>query len=465
MWSMTSAPSLRRQLSGNKLWSVLLLAALIMGAGCTASKQAKKGPQPKDDTETSDVPRIFNPVTGKYEPVEDPGALIDTVEFRENTETEPVGVVDKPATEKKQVYHLAMLLPLNAKYQGAFFEGIDPRLRRFIHYYAGARMAIQDLNARGIRLETEVLDCGESLESTKQILRELKDPDVIIGPYEMESLQEAAAFALKEHVPVFSPWTPSIPVQKHNPYFVQLNPGLEAHVEAIVDYIDLYLSDSKVYTVARDDARERSRLELFHAEHMEHSGLPPYEDLIITDVSADLNETPLGEILSKDSATVFILPHYSRTDEDFVSAFLRKLHAEKSGATVYVFGMPQWLTFGKLRPDYMESTNVHVSSAHYIDLRDTTILSFQRRFLESYGTIAEPAALQAYSFIEFLGESLNTYGTGFLDEISKRSNSSDYTIQPVYLTDDQEILRPVLYYENRAVHILKSQDHVFRRIE
>lgn len=462
---MTSVPSLRRQLSGNKCWTVLLLAALIAGAGCTASKQAKKGPQPKDDTETSDVPQVYNPVTGKYEPVEDPRVLIDTVEFTENTETEPVGVIDKPGTEKKEVYHLTMLLPLDAQYQGAFLDGIDPRLRRFLHYYAGARMAIQDLNTRGIRLETEVLDCGESLESTRQLLRNLKDPDVVIGPYEMESLKEAAAFASKEHVPVFSPWTPSIPVEKHNPYFVQLNPGLEAHVEAIVEYIDTRLVHAKVYTVARDDVRERSRLDLFHTEHLEHPGLPPYEDLIISDASADLNNTPLTAFLSKDTATVFVLPHYSRSDEDFVSAFLRKLHAEQGNSTVYVFGMPQWLTFGKLRPDYMESANVHVSTAHYVDHNDTTIHDFQRRFLQTYGTVPDPAAHQAYSFIEFLGESLEAYGTGFLEEVTSQSGSSDYRIRPVYMTDDAEIRRPVLYYENRAIHILKYEDSAFRKME
>ena len=192
----------------------------------------------------------------------------------------------------------------------------------------------------------------------------------------------------------------------------------------------------------------------------------PFENLIIADSTADLNNTSLVDLLPEKDTTAFILPLYSRNDEEFINAFMRKLHAEKGEATVYVFGLPQWLTFSRLNPDYMENTNVHVSAVHFMDPTDTTVYLFERQFLSQYGTIPEPAAFQGYTFMRYLGQSLYHYGTDFLEAISGLPDGYGvYNIQPVFRSKDAERRNPINYYENRAVEILEFTDHAFHRVE
>jgi ABC-type branched-subunit amino acid transport system substrate-binding protein len=405
-------------------------------------------------------------VTGRYEPVADPEVLVDTIRFEEDTKTDPVGTIDDKVSVRKNSYNLAVLMPFDLRGIVPSIESLNPNQRRFVHYYSGVKMAVKDLGNRGIKLNTEVFDCKESVETTKQILATIKDPDAIIGPYEMSSIKATAAYGLKSRIPVFSPWTPSIPTEADNPYFVQLNPGLEVHARAIVNYIDNRLPHAKVYLVSRQDPRERSRLNLYRDARQKSPGTQIYEDLIIEDASAELAQTHLDSLLSELMPTVFVLPYYSRSDEDFISSFLRKLHAEQGKSEVYVFGLPQWLTFNRIGADYLESTNVHVSTAFYMNSQDPVVRVFQQQFLRQYGTVPEQSAYQGYAFTIFLGESLNQYGTGFLDDVAPMQVADHgYLIAPVYRTMISEKNNPVNYYENQGIQILRFKDHTFRLAE
>ena len=447
----------------------ILCIVLLLTVGCSSVKPAQKRTTPHDQPKKeTDAPRVYNPSTGKYEPVEDPKKMVDTIEFREDKKTIPIGSSDERKTGKKALYEVAFLIPFDADDNPSYTGSMDPKVRRFLHYYGGVKMALQDLADRGLRISASVYDTQDSPEQAKRLIQSLDHVDAVVGPYEMESLRDAALFSTRKKVPVFSPWTPSIPLDSDNPWFIQLNPGLEAHAVAIVDYLDTHMGDAKVYMVARNDVREKNRLNLFRDAHAKNTALPSYEELIIDDASANLNKTLLNKLIAHKGSTVFIMPYYSRNDEDFVSAFLRKLHAEKGTGTVFVFGMPQWLTFNKLNSDYLESANVHVSTAHFMDPSDPDVRAFHTRFLEEYGTLPEPAAHQAFEFMLFLGEALNNYGTGFLDFVSDRLHASTgdvFDLVPVYRNPIPEKQNVPNYLENHAIHILHFKDQAFRRVE
>ncbi len=435
--------------------------------GCSALKPAQK-PVPHDQTKEIDKrPRVYNPATGKYEPVEDPKLLVDTIEFKEDKQTKPIGSIDDKITGKKALYNVAFLIPFDSDDNSGYSENTDPKVRRFLHYYGGVKMALQDLADSGVRIAADVYDTKDSPEEARRLIQRLNNMDAVVGPYETESLRDAALFSTRRKVPVFSPWTPSIPLDTDCPWFVQLTPGLEAHAAAMVNYIDEYLGDAQVYMVARNDVREKNRLNIFRDAHAKNSA-GQYEELIIDDASVNLSSTVLSKLIQPDGTTVFIMPFFSRNDEDFVNAFLRKLHAEKQTATVHVFGMPQWMTFGKLNPDYLESAHVHISTAYFVDSNDPEVKEFQRRFLETYGTLPEPAAHQAFTFVNFLGQALDKYGTGFLDIASDRLtllNDRYFDLVPVYRNPEPERHNTANYLENQAIQILEFKDHAYRKTE
>ncbi len=467
---MISVPNRQRPLNGNRLFACIWIAGVLTSLGCSSLKPAQNRPATSDHPpqKTETAPQVYNPRTGKYEPVEDPGKLVDTIRFQENTEVTPIGQEGSKVYGRKDVYDIAFLIPFNAEKTTSLDQGIDPKVRRFLHYYGGVKMALEDLDASGVHLSARIYDTQESAETAKQYLRTLRNVDVVVGPYETESLADAAAFSSQTKIPVFSPWTPTIPLDADFPSFVQLTPGLEAHAEALVKYIDANLSGAKVYMVARDDVREKNRLNLFREVHDKSGTGAPYEELIIKHTSASLDSTKLEGILTDQDTTVFIIPYYSRNDEDFVNAILRKLHAEQGTGVAYVFGMPQWLTFNRLNPDYLESAHAHISTAYFMDPSDPEVLKFERRFFSEYSALPEPAAYQGFTFVHFLGDALQRYGSGFLDMLSDRfvtTGTAEFDLVPVYRNPVQETQNVPNYLENRAIQILEFRDLAFHRIQ
>lgn len=445
-----------------------ILLIVLLSVGCSTSKSTQKRPSTDQPASKDTRPHVYNPSTGKYEPIDDPKEMVDTIWFREDKKVPPIGSTDSRVTGKKALYEVAFLIPFDAARNSTFSSNTDPKVRRFMHYYAGVRMALQELADSGVKIAATVYDTKESPDEAKKIMQGLGNVDAVVGPYESESLQDAALFSSRKKVPVFSPWTPSIPLDTDSPYFIQLTPGLEAHASAIVNFIDTRLPSARVFMVARNDAKEKNRLNLFRDAHAKNKGLTAYEELIIQDASVNLSNTDVTPLIDPEETTVFIMPFFSRNDEDFVNAFLRKLHAEKESASVYVFGMPQWISFSRLSPDYLESANVHVSTAHFVENKDAGVNAFQKHFMETYGTFPEPAAHQGYTLVNYLGKALDKYGTGFLEVVSDRVKlygDTDYDLVPVYRNPISEKQNEPNFLENQSIRILQFTGHAFRKAE
>lgn len=462
---MISVQNLLRRSSGNSLLCLALVVCLCFGCSALQSSQQKQGSG--DRPREAQHPQVYNPTTGKYEPVENPRRQVDTIRFtEEKASTPPVGETPGRKSVKKDQYDVAFLMPFDAAKNTTVTSSADARVRRFVHYYAGVKMALDDLRKEGISINATVYDTKENATVSKSMLQKIDRTDAVVGPYEVEGLREAAAFASRKRIPVFSPWTPSIVPDDNSPYFVQLNPGMEAHADAIMQHVSEKFPGARVYLVARDDARERGRIALFREAASRHGIGNRCEDFIINDTSADLAKTNFQGKTSRQVHSVFVLPHFSRNDEDFLNAFLRKLHAEKSTHPVSVYGLPQWMSFNKLNADYLESTNVYITTTQYVDYKDSGVREFQRSFFDLYGTIAEPSAYHGYTFTLFLGRALHKHGTGFLDAITDLPAGragEEYRLVSCFRNPVPERNNIASYIENRAILVLRFVDHAYRR--
>lgn len=453
-------------MSGNSL--ILLALALLILAGCSTARRGQQTGRTPLEPSREDLPLVYNPATGEYEPVKDPRTLIDTVSWNVVEGESAIGPAEELRTGKKDVYRMAFLIPFNAMQHQYIDEQTDPRTRRFINYYAGVRLALESLASEGIDIEARVMDTEESADKTERLLHDLRDYDVIVGPYSRESLAVASTFAAEYKIPVISPWTPAVNVPHSNPYFVQMMPGLSTHAEATIAYITEHFQDPRIFIVSRGNEREASRVELyldaFRKRHP-YSHDPPVH-LVISDSTVTLDETDLSELLTRERTHVFILPYYSRRDEDFLNAFLRKLHADRGSDEVYVFGLPQWTSFRGLNPNYLESLNVHVSAVNFVDNTLPETKAFSEIFYDRYASVPEPAAMQGYQLTRYLGKALFTYGVRFLDQLPDGGIGESFDPQPVFMENTSpESGSSIMYYENRSIELLRFEDQAFHSVE
>jgi hypothetical protein len=319
------------------------------------------------------------------------------------------------------------------------------------------------LDSLGLNVKVNSIDADATNTSIAELIKKepLKNADVVVGPYEREDIDALASFGLSNEVMVVSPWLPAFTNEKENPFFIQLFPGLSTHAQAIMEFIKDQMPGKKVYVVARDNAAELNRIQLFK----KNPDVVP-KDLVIKDASPDLLNTNLHDLLSDDAGTIFILPYFSKADETFVNSFMRKLHADKDTREAIVFGLPQWTGYTNLNANYMESLSAHLSISSFIDVSSPDYEKFRTGFFHQYHTVPDLNAFLGYDLMMWLAHQLSAYGQegliGYMDR-SGYGLASGFDISPVYKaeTGNPAEMHTPLYYENRRIRIIRfiNQDY------
>jgi hypothetical protein len=246
-----------------------------------------------------------------------------------------------------------------------------------------------------------------------------------------------------------------------NPFLIQLYPGLSTHAETISEYIQERMRNKKVYVVTRDNPIERNRAQMF----TKNEGLEA-EELVIKDSSPEMLNTDLHALMSDDKGTIFILPYFLKSDETFVNAFMRKLHADKDIREAIVFGLPQWVGYTNLNANYMESLSLHLSISTFIDVASTEYQSFKAGFYRKFHTIPDLNAFLGYDLMMWLAKSLADHGQeGLIGRMDSESYglASGFDIKPVYksTTGASQEMNVPLYYENKRIRILQYKGQEF----
>ena len=340
---MISVLNHRQLLSGSNA----LLLCLVICAICSCSTPKRvvvKPPPPAEPpVTTQDDVKQYDPDSDSVILVPRDAIKTDTIVWTED-KTPPI-VTDAVIQPDKPVKHgaaeIALLIPFNALNAELFSEHQDPKLNRFIQYYAGIHMAMDKIDSMGLPVKVNSFDADAAAVPMSRLIAkpEIKNADVIVGPYEKKDLDILASFGLKNEIMVVSPWLPAFTMDTTNPFFIQLYPGLSTHAQSITDFIGDKMPDKKVFVVTRDNPIERNRALMFEKTEGVEA-----EELVISDSSPEMLNTNLFDLLSDDRGTIFILPYFLKSEETFVNAFMRKLHADKATREAVVFGL-QILSF------------------------------------------------------------------------------------------------------------------------
>ncbi len=409
--------------------------------------------------------QVAAPVSNKTaKPSPSPGA-VDTIRWKENN-TRPAIKDDTADTRRNmgsgQTWHIGYLLPfLTAQSE----QGSVPEKSRFaLQFYAGAKLAMEDISAEGkIRLKADVWDIQSSDEDFRTLLEGtpgIQKPVLYIGPTRTSQVEIFAEWAKKNRKIVISPETPSSGLTENNPGFIQINPSLQSHCEAITAFILEKNSPEAVTLVCRQ--KEQDRLDYFRNPN---AGTGVFQELVMPDGVANFDKTDLKKYLKPGRVNVFIMPSWG--SQDFVMAFLRKLREVKGTNKVEVYGMPQWQGFESIDAEYFSSLNVHISSAFWTDHNDDRVKKLENRFYEMTGTLPDEDAFTGYDVTMFAGKMLLRYGLSFPERLQKEDYTGlqgkfrfgNCTTGPADSGDGE-----IDYRENREVMILEFGGHGFRPV-
>lgn len=146
-----------------------------------------------------------------------------------------IAKISKPIITNKVPIRIAFLLPFmleNAK--------ADASNQRFIEFYSGALLAINEAKDFGVSFEIYTYDTGKSEDKMNEVLQneELKKVDLIIGPAYTQQIPLISNFAMKNKINTLVPFSSKVYDVNINPYLLQFNPGLDVQVQFMAQILN-----------------------------------------------------------------------------------------------------------------------------------------------------------------------------------------------------------------------------------
>lgn len=132
---------------------------------------------------------------------------------------------------------LALMLPLQADAMKR-----DKNMDRFYDYYAGALIAINEVQAAGQAIEVHTYDVGKNVQKTTQLLCDStwQKVDAIIGPAYTQQVAIAAEFAKEDSTWMLVPFLSNVACIEQNPYLLQFNPSEHTEADTLARYLAQY---------------------------------------------------------------------------------------------------------------------------------------------------------------------------------------------------------------------------------
>ncbi len=157
---------------------------------------------------------------------------------------------DHTRTKPKEVLRIAFLLPFMT-------EGgsDDKNVERFMDFYAGALLAIEEAKNRGVSLEIQTYDTDKTEEKIQEVLRNptLSEANLIIGPAYSNHISSVTTFAKALGIKTIIPFSSHINDINTNPYIFQFNPGPQMELNYMMQALTGKYRHANIIFVDVDD--------------------------------------------------------------------------------------------------------------------------------------------------------------------------------------------------------------------
>jgi ABC-type branched-subunit amino acid transport system substrate-binding protein len=446
---MISVPNPRQPLSGNNIFLNFLIGSfLLLSAACSSSRSVASVTS-IPPTDFANQSRIL---VGKLDtlpviPAPSDGMLpIQSDEVAMEFPSDQIHIA-KGRLTKDDILKIGFVLPfLNDNISLGGRGDINNSVSRWaIHYYTGAKLALEKWKNKGVSFESVVWDSGpDTVSLQKRVLDDNRFLDVplIIGPYHRDNIKYLANYAKNSGVLLFSPFSAAQNLTEDNPFFYQVNPTIETQISAIVDHVNQYARTEDILILQKDSDAKLN--ELFLASFLskgkqEDGGLP--KSLLLSANVSTWAKNLLPE-LQKREKLVIILSSYS--DEVFLNNLMQELNRESfDKKEIIVYGLSPWLNLEKVDFQLLDMLNFHVSSPYYINTGNSEVREFKQNFYQELGVFPQPEAFQAFDLVNLLFENWIKKGDFFQEDLdsfeSTQFLSAPYQFRKVKTsTDDIE---------------------------
>lgn len=371
---------------------------------------------------------------------------------------------EAPPTYHKPVYTVSVMYPF-------MLSTLDPtpgrkRNQLILDLYEGMKLAVDTLAYQGVKIDLRAYDTERKTSTINRLLAtpELKNTDLIIGPFFPDENKLIQDFSNTNRVNVFKPFTNNVEMIGANEFSFMIQPAYETIGAKSADFAASQPLSNKnciiFYGASRRDsvlaasfaaeARERG-LNVVLSQRIPRDGSAVIIDILATPTEYDEWKKPIEFSLKKDSiGCIFVA-----SDDALIYSKVMSSVETRDDRTL-VIGSRSWLDQPALALEKFEQLNVAFAAPGFATPRTPHYQAFVRKYLRRNGVPPSEYAVLGYETMLFLGNALHKNGVYFQEAFS-RGRLPGYLTQGFdYSTSHDNRVVPFVRFVNGELTVVET---------
>jgi LysM repeat protein/ribosomal protein L7Ae-like RNA K-turn-binding protein len=320
-------------------------------------------------------------------------------------------------SESVKVIKIALLLPFGSKGNAASGVSFD----RWVEYYEGFLLALQDIKKKGISVDLQVYDTGSDTKEVVEILKkkEIQSVNLLIGGLYDEQIKLISRYSKDNEIPYVIPFTSKSDEPFNNPNVYQINtPQSYLYSKASLAFIERYKNDNIILVSDATNSEFITTLKSDMDAKKVH-----YKTVAVENLSNNVFTTNLSP--GKKN----ILVPYNDYSQENLATFTTQLKtfvATNPDYGISIFGYPNWQVQGAKYSEDFFRLNASFYSVFYTNPTDPEVKTFYNTFYKWYSRIISNSfpkySILGYDTGMYFIQVIDKFGASF----SKHVNEFDY---------------------------------------
>lgn len=373
---------------------------------------------------------------------------------------------EAPPTYFKDTYSVSLLFPF-------MVSTLDPtpgrkRNQLILDLYEGMKLAADTLGKMGTKISLRAYDTERKVSTIKRILEteELKNTDLIIGPFFPEENAPILEFSMKNRINVFQPFTNNIEMVGSNEFGYLLQPSYETLGRKSAEFLSNYLKRRKNCIVYYGTSKRDSIMAASFIQKANEQGLKvvlsarltkdetgTIISTLATPTEFDEWKVPIQFTLKTDSiGSIYVASDDALIYTKVISS------VETRRDSIVVVGSESWLDQTAVDLEKYQTLNVVFAAPNYTSHSNRFYKAFTKKYIKVHGQAPSAYAKMGFELMMFTGNLLKKRGVYFQDAFD------DDKVLPGYLSEgynyqfshDNQLV-PFVKFEQGELTIIKNK--------
>jgi len=334
------------------------------------------------------------------------------ITVKEDTDNQSLKITGK-VTPNTEPIRIAFLLPFmldNAK--------TDNSSEKFVEFYSGALLAIQEAKDLGISFEIYCYDTEKSEQKITEILQReaLRNVDLIVGPAFSNQIPIVSEFAKENGINTLIPFSPKVFDIDSNPFLFQFNPGTGTKINFVSNIIDKRYKYSNVIFVTLPEVNILDEGKIF-ANGLKSQLIRKNKSFTELDITDSENFNLISKLKeNQENLIIFNTEKYS-----IAQSYINSVN-KLSDYKIIIYNELSWLNQEDNRTPYM------VVSPFKADINKQKLKKYNDKFNQYYKWNVSSGSsrydLLGYDLTTYFIAQIFYYGTNFTIDKTKLQEMS-----------------------------------------